>query len=323
MALDYRRADRDQVFLLPPDMRDWLGAKHLVWFVLSAIEGMDLSSFKAHARLGGTGRAPIDPQVLLSLLVYGYCMGERSSRQLERLCEVDVAFRLITVNQAPDHTTIARFRARNEAGLAEVFTHVLGLCAQAGMARMGVVAIDGTKIAADAALSANVTEEKLRADVEQMIKEAAATDAGEDARFGDTRGDELPEELTDPKRVKARSAAMQARKKAALELLEQERLARQKASDAQQAKADRYNASMADPQQQPGIGRPPAGTDLVRLADKTLERQISEAQKAVELYRGRELVAAEDGGKVVGRRPVPVDQRGGVRRARENLKRRS
>lgn len=205
MSLDFRRPQRDQQFLLPPDMAQWVGSDHLVWFVIDAVDALDLSALRARSKLGGVGRAPFDPGMLLALLIYAYAHGERSSRQIERLCGTDVAFRVICGNEVPDHTTVARFRATHEESFAAVFTQVLVLCAQAGLGRFGSVAVDGTKIAANASRGANRSEETLRGEAERILREAADVDAAEDELFGaDRRGDELPPELADPRSRAAR-----------------------------------------------------------------------------------------------------------------------
>ena len=116
MAKGFRPVDRDQQFLLPPDMRHWLPADHLVWFVLDTVAGLDLAAFRAGRRLGGAGRAAYDPVMLLGVLIYAYAVGQRSSRQIERLCQTDVAFRIVCAQDVPDHSTIARFRAQHETG---------------------------------------------------------------------------------------------------------------------------------------------------------------------------------------------------------------
>jgi transposase len=155
VARSYRAVMRDQQFLLPPDMRDWLPSGHLAWFVLDVVAELDTAEF--HVRGGGTvaGRAAFDPDMLLALLVYGYCMGVRSSRQIERLCGTDVAFRVICAQDVPDHTVIARFRQCHDEAFAGLFGQVL-------VAAFGTIAVDGTKIAADASLLANRSEECLR-----------------------------------------------------------------------------------------------------------------------------------------------------------------
>jgi transposase len=204
VAKDFRRADRDQSFLLPPDVREWLPRRHLAWFVIDVVSELDLTRFRARAKLGGRGREAFDPATLLALLVYAYAHGQRSSRQIERLCEVDVAFKVITGNEVPDHSTIARFRAAHEDAFADLFTQVLVLCRRQGLGRFGVIAVDGTKIGAAAAKSANRSEDALRREIEAIIAEAIAVDKAEDAEFGDARGDELPEALADPTTRKAR-----------------------------------------------------------------------------------------------------------------------
>ena len=134
MALGYRRVDRDQQFLLPPDMRAWLPESHLVWFVIETVDQLDTSGFHERSVLGGVGRAGFDPGMLVMLLVYGYARGVRSARQIARLCEVDVAFRVICAQDAPEHSTISRFRAAHEEAFIRLFAQVLGLAARAGWA---------------------------------------------------------------------------------------------------------------------------------------------------------------------------------------------
>ena len=136
--------------------------------------------------------------MMVALVLYAYAVGERSSRQIERRCREDVAFRVIAANRAPDHTTINRFRKRHSSRLAELFVQGLAICAKAGMVRVGTVAVDGTKLAANAGLSANRSYEKIGQEVERILAEAEEVDAAEDEQFGDARGDELPAELADP-----------------------------------------------------------------------------------------------------------------------------
>ena len=193
MAQNFLTCDRDQSLLLPPDLRDWLDEDHLAWFVIEAIEELDLEPFYASYRADGHGRAAHDPKMMLTLFAYAYCVGERSSRGIERRCREDVAFRVITANQAPDHATIARFRVRHQEALAGLFIQVLGLCAEAGLIRAGVIAVDGSKFAAAASDSAIRTYEEIAAEV---LAEAAEIDAAEDQVHGADRGDELPEHLS-------------------------------------------------------------------------------------------------------------------------------
>jgi transposase len=193
MAQNFIACDREQELLLPPSLREWLPEDHLAWFVLDAVEAMDLDAFLAGYREDGWGRAAHDPAMMVALLVYAYAIGERSSRRIERRCHEDVAVRVITANQAPDHTTIARFRQRHERPLGELFGDVLELCAEAGLVGVEVVAVDGTKVHANASQHANRDYEQI---AREVLEEAAETDRVEDEQFGDRRGDELPPELS-------------------------------------------------------------------------------------------------------------------------------
>src|ERR671910_1605034 len=192
MAQNFIACDREQELLLPPSLREWLREEHLAWFVLEAVAEMDLAAFVASYRDDGWGRAAHDPAMMVALLIYAYAIGVRSSRAIERHCREDVAFRVITANRAPDHATIARFRVRHEAAIAELFGEVLGLCARSGLVRVGVVAVDGTKIAAAATHHATRSYEQI---AREILEEAARIDAAEDELYGEERGDELPEGL--------------------------------------------------------------------------------------------------------------------------------
>ena len=193
MAQNFLTCDRDQALLMPPDLRDWLDEDHLAWFVIEAIEELDLEDFYASYRADGHGAAAHDPKMMLTLLTYAYCVGETSSRRIERHCREDVGFRVITANQVPDHTTISRFRQRHEQALSDIFGQVLALCAEAGLVRTGVVAVDGSKFAADASDSAIRSYEKL---AEEVVAEAGRLDAADDELYGSKRGDELPEHVS-------------------------------------------------------------------------------------------------------------------------------
>lgn len=216
MGYNFLAVERDQVFLMPPSVTEWLEEDHLVWFVLDAVEQMDLSGFHGGYRADGWGRAAHDPKMMVALTLYAYCIGMRSSRAIERACRVDVAFRVVAANQAPDHTTIARFRQRHEQALGAVFTESLRLCAQAGMVKVGLVAVDGTKMGCPAALAANRTKAHIDGQVAAMLAEAAEVDAAEDARYGTgSRGDEPPARLRGAKARRERFAAAKAQLDAA------------------------------------------------------------------------------------------------------------
>jgi transposase len=192
MAQNFLICDRDQPLLLPPDLRDWLPDDHLAWFVIEAVDQLDLESFYAAYRADGHGRAAHEPKMMVSLLAYAYAVGERSSRGIERRCREDVAFRVICANQVPDHATIARFRGRHQQALADLFGQVLGLCADAGLVDVGVVAVDGTKLEASASNHATRSYDQIAAEI---LAEAGRIDAAEDELHGEARGDELPEHL--------------------------------------------------------------------------------------------------------------------------------
>jgi transposase len=192
MAQNFIACDREQELLLPPSLREWLPEEHLAWFVLDAVAEMDLAAFHASYRDDGWGRAAHDPAMMVALFVYAYSIGVRSSRAIERRCRDDVAFRVITANRAPDHATIARFRVRHEAAIAELFGEVLALCARSGLVKVGVVAVDGTKVAAAATHHAARSYEQI---AQEILEEAGRIDAAEDELFGEARGDELPEGL--------------------------------------------------------------------------------------------------------------------------------
>jgi transposase len=191
MAVNVRGGDREQLYLMPPSVTDWLPEDHLAWFVLDVVAELDLVAFYAEFRVDGRGGAVYDPAMMLGVLVYAYATGERSSRRIERRLVDDVAYRVLAANQRPDHATLARFRRRHQDAIAGLFAQVLGLCVKAGLVDAGVVAIDGTKVAADASFFANRTREQLAAEI---LAEAEAVDTAEDDEFGDRRGDELPTE---------------------------------------------------------------------------------------------------------------------------------
>src|SRR5205823_14601641 len=163
MPMNFIECDRDQAFLMPPSLRDWLAEDHLAWTVLAAVAEMDLSAFYGAYRADGHGRPAYEPSMMVALLMYAYAKGNRSSRGIERECVEDVAYRVIAANLAPEHSTIAEFRKRHGAAVAELFGDVLSLCRQAGLVKVGVIAIDGTKDARErfASLKSRLTSRSL------------------------------------------------------------------------------------------------------------------------------------------------------------------
>jgi transposase len=197
MAHGFVPVRRNQALLLPPDLREWLTPDHLAWFVLDAVEQLDLATIYDRYRTGAQGRAAYDPKMMVALLLYAYAAGVRSSREIERRLTEDIAFRVIAANRSVDHATICRFRRDHEDALSELFVEIVGLCVAAGMVKTTVVAIDGTKVAANASSDRNVDQDQLRQLAARVFEEAEAIDAEEDRRYGDRRGDEIPEHLRD------------------------------------------------------------------------------------------------------------------------------
>jgi transposase len=309
MARRYRPVLRDQAFLLPPDMREWLPADHPVWLVITVVEGhLDTRAVHATRRAGGAGAAGYDPDMLTALLVWAYASRVTSSRRIEALCRTDVAFRVICGGQVPDHVTIARFRAGLGTAAAALFDQVLMLCARLGMGQLGLVALDGMKVAASASKSANRGRQALRELAEQIAAEHAATDAAEDALFGPgVRGDEVPAELADPRTRAERIAA-------ALAELEAERRAAEAAEQARQARAAAYQTG-------PGgtPGKPPAEV-RVAAALARVERAIAGQQARVDAWQARQAASVAAGtGRLPGPVPAPPERSGTVARARAML----
>ncbi len=239
--------DRDQLFLLPPSLQDWLPGDDLAYLVIDAVAQMEMGPFHAAYRADGAGQAAYQPQMMVALLLYAYCVGVRSSRQIERLCVRDVAFRVVAGNTRPDHSTIARFRTRHRESLTGLFTESLKLCAKAGLVKLGLVALDGTKIAANASLEANLSYASIREQVDAMMADAEAQDAAENLQFGeDRRGDEMPTEMADPTSRKARLTAC----KRQLEEEAKERTADQKKAFDAYTQSERETGKRR-------VGRPP------------------------------------------------------------------
>jgi transposase len=310
MAKGYRPVRRDQPVLLPEDMRDWLPADHPVWLVIRAVEDhLDTSAFHAVRHTGGAGTAGYDPDMLVSLLMWAYANEVTSSRRIEGLCRTDAAFRVICGGSFPDHVTIARYRAALPGAVESLFTGVLVLCARLGMGRLGVVALDGMKIAANASKAANRTEERLRKLAARRVAAHAAADQAEDELFGaGRRGDEVPPEAASP-------VTRDARIRQALAELEAERQAAGQERDAQ---ARAYLEALASGPPPPGA--PPA-VAAVAAARVRLERAETRQRAKLAAWEARR--AAEDAAGIKrgpgGRKPFPPDAHAGVAKARAAL----
>lgn len=335
MAKGYRPVNRDQQFLMPASMREWLPASDPVWLVISAVEGMDTAKLHAKRSTGGAGRAGYDPEMLLTLLIWAWAQGVRSSRVIERLCARDVAYRVICAGDAPDHVTISRFRAQAVEACEELFASVLALCARLGMGQLGVVAIDSVKIASDASLAANRSEDGLRkaaaeqAGIDQAkvrelaaaaAAEHAATDAAEDELYGpDGRADEVPEDLVDPNSRAARIAEALAQLKAdsaaggrdRQALTEQKRQRQQQKQAKQEAVVDGYRAQRERGGPLPG-GRIPAELRIEALTH-TLAVRKAQAQATIDAFWARPFRG--------GHTPGPVEDNVHVKRAQAALDR--
>jgi transposase len=302
MAKRYRPVDRDQAFLFPPDMREWLPADHPVHLVITVVEDhLDTSAFHAGRKTGGAGTAGYDPDMLVTVLAWAYAHGVTSSRRMEELCRTDVAFRLICAGNLPDHATFARFRKESGGAAVAFFAQVLVLCARLGMGRLGTVALDGMKIAASASKAANRGEEKLRELAERAVAAHTAADAAEDELYGEgRRGDEVPPEAWSPRRRGERI-------RAALAQLEAEREA---AEAEQQAKAEGFRERQRAGQR---TGRGPAAAE-VALAEENLAR-VRAAREADLAGLERQYAA----GRPRRGRPARVDDYCRVREAAAKL----
>ena len=250
----FRRYDPQQIFLFPPSPRDWLPEGDLAYFIMDVVEQLDLRAiYRCYEGRQG-GQPPYSPRMMVGLLLYGYCVGVPSSRKIEQATHHSVPFRVLAANHHPDHDTIAAFRQRHLESLRGLFVQVLQLCRKAGLVKLGHVALDGTKVRANAskhkAMSYGRMEHRaveLEQEVMRLLAEAEAVDAREDALYGKgRRGDELPQELRfRTSRLKKIKEAMRA--------LEEE--ARQKAEVEREAYEEKKKARQERPQGR--RGRPP------------------------------------------------------------------
>jgi transposase len=210
VAYNFFEFQRDQQFLLPENMLDWLPEGDLAHFVIEVVDNLDISEFLLRYRTDGWGAAAYHPRMMVALMVYSYCVGERSSRRVEKLCQRDVGFRVITGNTVPDHTTIARFRKESDGALSNLFDQVLALCSRAEMVKPSTLAIDGTKIKANASIDANRSHNSLKKEygglARRILDEAARVDEEEDRLYGPDNNpfvNELPEHLRNGEKRRA------------------------------------------------------------------------------------------------------------------------
>lgn len=274
MGKRFRADNMDQGLLLPPSLHDWLPEGHLARFIADVIDELDLGGIYGSYQRDGRGLAAYQPATMVRLLLYGYCRGVVSSRKIEQATHEDVAFRYLSADTHPDHDTIASFRKRHLDALSGLFVQVLLLCQKAGLVKLGHVAIDGTKIKANAskhkAMSydgMNEAEQRLRQEVEELLNSAAAADEAEDAKYGKgKRGDELPAELA------RRESRLKKIREAKAEL---EREAKEKA-ERQRAEAE---AKIAERRQQETLTGKKAGGHEPKVPDPEQAKPEAKAQR--------------------------------------------
>jgi len=251
MPKTFRPWQPDQTTLLPPSPREWLAEDHQVYFLLDLVDELDLSEILIPAQAKDPrGEKGFDPRMMTMLLLYAYCVGTVSSRKIERACYEDLAFRVLTGNQQPDHSRISDFRRRNLDALKGLFVQILRLCQKAGMVSLGHVALDGTKVKANASKHKAMSHERmLRAEkqlaqeINSLMRQAEILDAQEDRRYGKTnRGSDLPDELR--RRQDRLERIRQARKE--MEAETAAAAARQRQQEADEAKAEADAAKQAD-----------------------------------------------------------------------------
>jgi transposase len=254
MSKSFRTDDLNQSLLLPPSLHDWLPENHLARFLVDVVNALDLEAiYASYSEKDGRGLSAYAPAMMVRVLLYGYATGVYSSRKIQLRTYEDVAFRFLSADAHPDHSTLAEFRKRHLNALAGLFTQALQLCAKAGLVKLGHVAIDGTKIKANAskhkAMSygrMSETEQRLKQEIDGLLKQAEDTDAAEDELYGKGKdGDELPEELS------RRESRLKKLQQAKAELEEE---AKEKAEQ-QRAEAEGKLAARREQEQQTGKKR--------------------------------------------------------------------
>lgn len=291
MAYNLIPCDRNQIFLMPQSMDDWLPKDHLARFVVSSVSVLNLEGFYRRRRSDGWGRAAYDPAMMVALLIYAYATGTRSSRQIERRCVDDIACRYICANEVPDHSTVARFVKDHEALLGGLFAQVLALAVEVGLVRVGVVALDSTRVQANASPGANRSQEWIAAEVAKILAEAKATDEQEDQASTEGPGGDIPQELTDENERLARLLKAKAR-------LEAEAAQRQADYDAKVARREEYREATG----REAVGRPPKPPDQKEVAQRSKvanttdpdSRNMSTANKGYQQGYNAQVIVTED-----------------------------
>lgn len=295
MSKSYREWSPDRVFMFPPSPQDWLPEDDLVYFLLDTVATLDLSPFFAHYERELRGQPPFHPRMMITLLLYCYATGTRSSRKIMRRCQVDVACRIIVGDDIPGFRSISDFRKTHLARLETLFVDVLKLCALAGLAKVGTIALDGTKVKANASRHKAMSydrmpkeEARLKEEIAKLLAEAESADATEDADHGpDRRGDELPEELA---RRQTRLAKIQEAK-----ALLEERARAEAAADAARREAQEKPSPKVAP-----ADAVPAPKDQINFTDpesrimKTANKGWDQCGNAQAVANDHQIILAAD-----------------------------
>jgi transposase len=311
MGKAYRPYLPDQNLLLPPSLRDWLPESHLVYFVSDVVDQLDLSTIEAHYEDELRGQPPYDPRLMTKLLIYAYCVGVFSSRKIQKRLMEDISFKVLAAGNEPDFRTLSDFRKIHLKALEGLFEQVLKISLEAGMMKLGRVALDGTKVKANAskhkAMSYGRMEEKekqIRAEVKQLLAQAEAVDQEEDGRLGPgVRGDELPAEL---QRREARLKKIRMAKRALEARAREEAAAKGKAKEdvkkAQPAEKDQYN--FTDPESRIMLG-----------ADGFVQGYNAQAavEPQLQLIVGQSVTAAENDKKQLQPMVAVLEEQSGQR----------
>ena len=297
----FRPYEPNQLLLLPPDMRTWLPEDDLVYFIMDVVRGLELSAIYRDYDQGKGGQPPYDPRMMAGLLLYAYCVGVFSSRKIEKATYHSVPFRVLCADQHPDHDTIAEFRKRHLKALSGLFVQVLRLCQTVGLVKLGHVALDGTKVRANAskhkAMSYGRMEKKAREleeEVALLLSEAEAVDAQEDAVYGKgKRGDELPEELRyKQSRLMKIKEAMQALEQEAQERREEirrQQKAKEKEDRDRKGRNPKEPSGTPDPRAQRNFTDPESG--IMKEGATGSFEQCYNCQTAVD-HKAQVIVAA-------------------------------
>lgn len=281
MSYNFRDYEQDQLFLMPPSVQEWVKDDSLARFLSEVIDGMDargrLARFYAPYRVDGWGAPAFHPVMMLKVLLYAYTNGVTSSRRIAAMLEVDVSFRYLAANNLPDFRTINGFRTAHLEGMLGLFVDVLELCRAAGLVKLGRVALDGHRVAGDASLAENRTRKHLEGEIQTLLDEAAQIDAQEDRQHGpQTRGDELPAGLKDPrKRAERLSQALAEleKKEAALRKEQEARIAAREKEEQETGRKKR--------------GRKPKAAAQVKLPEEARANRTDPESRVMKGRNGR------------------------------------